>query len=742
MINDKAILKEKIDDLQQLLNAVQTKSTYRDKIEILNEISHVKKYLSQLGPIQDFLKVLTPESEFVIKSIIAIGQAPIVFNFQKLDEHLFKKLLILLEQLLDIEIFYAYLGGIIGYHYTMLNLILNHLNPNPPQLDHTHYIHPEGLHLGEDHADVRQAVRWGIENHHRIAMIYPMGGAGDRLNLRDEKTGEALPAALLPFLGHTLLDGILRDLQGREYLIFKLYGKQSTTPVAIMTSIEKNNHVHILNICKKNHWFGRPSESFYFFIQPLVPVITVEGNWSLSMPLTLTLKPSGHGVLWKLAEESGVFNWLESQGRKKCIVRQINNPLAATDQGLLSLIGIGCAQDKSFGFLSCERLLNSDEGTNVLIEKQVEQGFDYCVTNIEYTEFAQRGIGEVPAHSGSCYSIYPTNTNILFANIEAIRDVLKTCPIPGQLINMKSKVPYLDPDGNIDQVIGGRLESTMQNIADYMIDHFSQRLDKKEYKTALHTFILYNSRSKTISTTKKSYKKGDSPISTPEQAFYDLLSNNYALLKQCQFELPQWKQIDDYLLDGPAFTFLFHPGLGPLYSIIAQKLRKGRFYAGAELQLEVAEVDIENLSLDGSLIIQSLSPLGTYDASHILRYGQESKCMLHNVTIQNKGINRSLEQQYWKNVITRKEELKIILHEGAEFHAENILLKGSHTFEVPAHHRLILSPNPQKGQWKVELSPIEKPTWYWRYCFDSNNAIQLKKIKTRIKRKTAADLAS
>jgi hypothetical protein len=224
-------------------------------------------------------------------------------------------------------------------------------------------------------------------------------------------------------------------------------------------------------------------------------------------------------------------------------VRQINNPLAGTDQGLLALIGVGCEQKKSFGFLSCERLLNSDEGTNVLIEKQVEQGYDYCLTNIEYTEFAQRGIGEVPAHPGCSYSIYPTNTNILFANIAAIRKILKICPIPGQLINMKSKVPYLDPDGNLTQVTGGRLESTMQNIADYIIDHFPHQLDRKEYKVALQTFILYNSRSKTISTTKKSYKKGESPVSTPEQAFYDLLSNNFSLLKQCQFELPPWKKL-------------------------------------------------------------------------------------------------------------------------------------------------------------------------------------------------------
>lgn len=723
-MNDAEILKKKINELESLINVLSEKNSYSDKVNILNDLPIVQAYLSDSNPIQAFLKVLTPESEFAVKSIIAIGQAPVIFNIKHLDENNFKKLLILLEQLLDIEVFYYYLGGIIGYHYTMLTLIFNHIYHVSPPLEKTCFLQPEGLLLEEDNLEVRQAIRYGIENLQHVAVIYPLGGAGDRLDLRDEKSGEALPAALLPFLGRTLLEGMLIDLQAQEYLTYKLSGIQHRTPIAIMTSIEKNNHVHILNICKKAAWLGKHSSDFHFFIQPLAPVITAEGNWSLSSELTLTLKPSGHGVLWKLAEESGVFNWIESKGRRQCIVRQINNPLAATDQGMLALIGLGCAQNKSFGFLSCERLLNSDEGTNILIEKEVEKGYDYCLTNIEYTEFKLRGVGENPIKPGSPYSIYPTNTNILFANIDAVKKVLKICPIPGQLVNMKSKVPYLNPEGELSQVPGGRLESTMQNIADYIVSRFPNKLDKNDYKTALDSFILFNSRSKTISTTKKAYKKGDPYFATPEQAFYDLLSNNYSLLTQCEITLPPWKQIEEHIQSGPNCIFLFHPGLGPLYSIISQKIRKGHFSVGAELQLDIAEIDIEELSLEGSLIIQTPSPLGTYDASGILHYGNESRCSLRQVIIKNQGIDRSLDQKYWKNDIKRLEEVKIILGEKAEFHAEGIILKGSHTFDVPAHHRLSLLPR-LKGGWIEELIPISQPTWRWKYDFDAKNAVRL-----------------
>lgn len=726
-IDDTIHLKEHITELKKLLDLLKKQDNYHDKIEILNKLPIVKNYLSQSGPIQTFLKVLTVESEFVMKAIIAIGQAPVVFNIQKLNDTLFKKLITLLEQLLDIEVFYYHLGGVIGYHFTMLTLILNHLKPSVPNFEHSHYVQPEGIHLEEDNIHVRQVIRWGIENIPHMAMIYPLGGAGDRLDLKEEKTGNPLPAALLPFAGRTLLEGMMRDLQAQEYLFFKLFGKQALTPAAIMTSIEKNNHMHILNICKTCHWFGRPPESFHFFIQPLVPVITIEGNWSLADPLTLTLKPCGHGVLWKLAEEQEIFKWLESQGRYQCLVRQINNPLAGTDKGLLALIGAGCHQHKAFGFLSCERLLNSDEGTNVLVESEVKQGYDYCLTNIEYTEFAQRGIGEVPKQPESRFSIYPTNTNILFVDIPSVRKVLKICPIPGQLVNMKSKVPYLDSKGQLTYVPGGRLESTMQNIADYIIDHFPRQLDKRECQDALSSFILYNSRSKTISTTKKSYKPGESPIATPEQAFYDLLSNHYSLLEQCQFKLPVWSTIEEYLLNGPTCIFLFHPALGPLYSVIVQKIRQGQFAYGSELQLEVAEVDIEDLSLEGSLLIKADSPLGTHHDNGLLQYGQESKCVLRRVTIRNRGIDRKEKQQYWKNRPKRQEAVEIILHEGAEFYAEDIVLEGSHHFEVPAHHRLVLLPA-SGGHWKEKLSSIQKPTWYWRYTFDSQNGIQLENV--------------
>jgi UTP---glucose-1-phosphate uridylyltransferase len=722
---DGLTLQTQIEELGQLLIQLSDCQNIDDKLSILDAFPTVKSFNESQPNLNTLLNYLSRDQIFLLKSIIAIDQASFIFQQQdSLFNHI-HSLKLLLGQLSEVERLYKQIGGIIGYHRAVLVLIDQENSGKKDNLENVHYMQPQGLYLDYSNREVSQVTRWGIEHLDCMAEIYPVGGAADRLDLHDEQTGAPLPAAILPFLGRTLLEGVIRDLQAREYLYYKLFGKQICTPIAMMTSHEKNNQIHILNLCQSHGWFGRCPTLFSFFTQPLVPVLTIEGNWVLMEPFKLKLKPSGHGVIWKLAYEKKIFSWFKTFKKENCLIRQINNPIAGTDHSLLSLIGFGLKNRKAFGFLSCERLMNTAEGTNVIIERKQENGYDYCLTNIEYTEFSKKGIDESAKENGSPYSRFPTNTNILFANIPSILEVIHDCPIPGQLINLKSKFYAIDKSGKKVEIKGGRLESTMQNIADVLVDHFPRRLAKQEF-SQLKTFILYNQRRKTISTTKNSYQPNQSVLSTPEQAFYDLLSNNYELFLSCQFCLPSWNTIDDYLINGPACLILFHPALGPLYSIIEQKIRKGKMTQGSELKLEIAEVDIEQLDLDGSLSIIAQSPLGHHEG-HLLKYGRESRAILHHVTIKNRGINHKARNCFWKDQVNHIESVQIILNEGAEFQAENIILSGNHRFEVPAFHALKLSMN-ENGKMSQKLHPIKQPTWQWKYAFDGEDQIRLSKI--------------
>lgn len=62
---------------------------------------------------------------------------------------------------------------------------------------------------------------------------------------------------------------IFCNCKAREFLYFKIYGKQCITPVAIMTSAAKNNHEHITSLCERHQWFGRGQSSFQLFEQVL-----------------------------------------------------------------------------------------------------------------------------------------------------------------------------------------------------------------------------------------------------------------------------------------------------------------------------------------------------------------------------------------------------------------------------------------------------------------------------------------
>jgi UTP---glucose-1-phosphate uridylyltransferase len=702
--------------LKSLADQLAKCTSVKEKIEILSGYSPVKNFLEQNSVLASFTAQALPEHELVIKSVLAAGQGEKLFT--KFTE---EKVSSLLDHLSSVEKFYASIGGIVGYQARMLELLAVKASESGLKAYKTAYHPADGLDIASESQQVRKAIIDGISTLPTMAEIYPLGGAADRLRLYDEKTGVPLPAARLPFLGKSLLEGLIADLQSREYLHYKLYGNQITTPVAIMTSEEKNNHRHILEICEEANWFGRTSDSFKFFCQPMVPTINREGEWHLQGPMQLLLKPGGHGVIWRLAREEGIFEWFFAQGRKKALVRQVNNPVANTDYGIVAFTGIGCAQDKRFGFASCPRQVKASEGINVLIETESQEGHKYTLTNIEYCDFKKFGIVDQPEKPGSPYSKFSSNTNILFVDLEAVLGAVSRCPIPGILVNLK-KLIYKTNCGQKKEDEVARLESTMQNIADFFEETFDRPLEDRQQ---LKTYLTYNHRRKTISAAKREFTLGSSLLETPEGCFLDILRNNRELLvDKCHMQVPAVSDPLHFFEKGPSFVFLYHPALGPLYSVIAQKIRGGKLHPESELQLQIAEADIENLDLEGSLLIQAESIMG-HDEGQKLIYSEKcGRCVLKNVTVRNKGIDHEMPNVYWRNEIARLEVCQIILRGMSEFYAENIILKGDHFIEVPDGQRC--RAKEINGQLHLTYEKIEAPTWHWEYKIGPHSAITLK----------------
>lgn len=586
---------------------------------------------------------LNAEERRVLEQIAEIGQASRVFQGCE-EGPLFRACL---DQFVQMDRFYRTIGGIVGYHNKVLELMR--------QKQETHLcdwrFHAPIFHdISQETPEVKEAISWGIEALIHMAEIYPLAGAADRLQLVDS------PAAKLPFAGKTLLEHLLCDLEAKEALYYEKFGVKLITPIAIMTSLEKNNHQQIVQMFEDVQFFGRPKESIRFFTQPLVPVVDNEGNWCMAAPLKPVMKPGGHGAIWQAAKEAGIFRWLETLGKSHCLVRQINNPLGGLDYGLLAFTGIGWKKGMVFGFASAPRLLKTAEGVNVLIEK----GSKIVLSNIEYCDFDRFGIEDAPPFPGDPYSRFSSNTNLLFADLKAVTDAIEKCPFPGLLINRK-KGSYRDVSGQIREMEMARLESTMQNIADVFEE------EKGEHLKTAKTFVTKNVRHKTISTTKKAYVPGGAVQETPEQCFYDLLFAHRELLTSCGVHLPERREIQAYLEKGPEFLFLYHPSLGPLYSRIRQKIQGGSLALGAEWIVEIAELHAKNIKIQGSLQILAK---------------RDARCVLENVTVNNAGVIWEASAPFWKMNLTRKESCKIFFKGTGHFIARNICFKGDQTWVI------------------------------------------------------------
>ncbi|KAL8137487.1 hypothetical protein V2J09_003488 [Rumex salicifolius] len=633
-----------------------------------------------------------------------------------------------LKTMREVEKFYDCIGGIIGYQISVLQLLAEapsqhkingsqHVNESL-KCDYLEIHSPRGVDISKNTEYASQAALWGIKGLPDLGEIYPLGGSADRLGLVDPITGECLPAAMLPFCGRTLLEGLIRDLQAREFLYFKIYGKQCITPVAIMTSAAKNNHERVTSLCERLNWFGRGRSSFKLFEQPLVPAISASnGGWLVAEPFTPVCKPGGHGVIWKLAHDTGVFKWFYSQGRRGATVRQVSNVVAATDLTLLALAGIGLHHNKKLGFASCKRTSGATEGINVLMERMEHDGkWAYGLSCVEYTEFDKFGISNGTHHPhNNAQAEFPANTNILYIDLRSVESVASSndqTSLPGLVLNIKKPIVYMDHFGIRRSVSGGRLECTMQNIADNLCNTYLRRC-YKEIEDELDTYIVYNERRRVTSSAKKKRRLGDMSLhQTPDGALLDITRNAYDLLSQSNIWMPEIGGNNEYIESGPPYLIFLHPALGPLWEVTRQKFQGGSISKGAELQVEVAEFYWRDVQLDGSMIISAENAMGEVksdsNGKSILQYGHRCpRCKLQNVRVVNRGINwESGENIYWKNQVQRHESLKIVLHGNSEFDASDVTIEGDHLFELQFRWFIYaIRPNQRSygRQWKLVL---------------------------------------
>src|SRR5262249_27642674 len=149
--------------LEPLLAKIMTAPSIAMKLEVVNGCSAVEQYLNRAEALRSFLRDQTESVEYAVKAVIAIGQGPLVFQGFTQKEDKINALQSLVKLLLEVEAFYKSMGGIVGYHVTLLKLISAKDKKKEAQDSMKSYLRPMGLDLAQASKEVARAIRSGIE---------------------------------------------------------------------------------------------------------------------------------------------------------------------------------------------------------------------------------------------------------------------------------------------------------------------------------------------------------------------------------------------------------------------------------------------------------------------------------------------------------------------------------------------------------------------------------------------------
>lgn len=693
-------------------------STKEEKLALLEREASVLQSISVYPEVLQWYKKASDSKKFALASLVAIQQFDTVFSgFASLPnkQEAIEKCM---NGLTSINQFYRSLGGIIGYQDTVLRLFLTRDKAPDPE----RFVVPPFVDMRHKTSDVWTWCFEGVKRLPQVSQLLVLGGAGDRLNLVDEKSKEPLPAACLLFNGMPLFEGLMRDVQAQEYFYYQVFGKQISVPVVIMTSLAKHNNERIEEMGKNAFWYGHKPSYVQRIIQEQVPMVSLTGEWVMNAPLDIDVRPGGHGVVWKLAKDSGTFSWLRGKGIDTLIVRQVNAPATGLDGSIPTFLGYGLTKKKAFGFASIPSRPGMSEGLNILSIKKDDDVAAAAISNIEYTQFAAlKNLRPDLFKEGAC----PANTNTLFANINAIEKALEKNAFPGTIVNVKATPENLKSANS--KKIAARLECSMQNIADELASPINPKDLPNINPDLLSTFLMLQEREKLMSVCKKAFVPGQSPAETPEHCFYDWCKMmRKVLTEHCNFSVPPEQSLEDYLKNGPVFTFYYNPCMGPFWEVIGQKVHNGSIAPRSELILDLAEISCDNLTLDGSLRVTAQEATGPKTKDGQIFSERAGRALFQNVKVINKGFSSRTAEEALKRSKKPEETCEIILEGFSEVVAKDVTISGPIYLFVPNGQRATISSLPS-GDIDIVFELIDKPSWAYDVSWTPGSAPRLTK---------------
>ena len=95
--------------------------------------------------------------------------------------------------------------------------------------------------------------------------------------------------------------------------------------IYIMTN--KDNKDEIMNFFEENNYFNYPKDKIKFFVQGMLPLLSVDGKILLKDKNNIWLVPNGNGDVFKSLKNSELINDMKVNNIKYCLFTGIDNPL-------------------------------------------------------------------------------------------------------------------------------------------------------------------------------------------------------------------------------------------------------------------------------------------------------------------------------------------------------------------------------------------------------------------------------
>lgn len=450
---------------------------------------------------------------------------------------------------------------------------------------------PRGVVSEPGSPDFASAEAEGLAQAGAAAFVLVAGGLGERLGHPGIKV--ALPVELAT--GRSFLELYIRHILAFERAADPDGSRNLRLPLAIMTS--DDTHGPTAAFLERNRNFGMESAQILLVKQEKVPsLVDAQARFALCAddPFRIETKPHGHGDVHSLLHLSGLAARWKAEGRKWVVFFQDTNALSF--RAIPAALGVSSREGLHMNSLAVPR--RAKEAAGGIVEMRFPGGRVLTV-NVEYNQLdpllraTVNPEGDVPDASG--FSPYPCNINVLVFSLGPYEETLRRHggAVP-EFVNPK----YADAARTVFKK-PTRLECMMQDYPRQLASCAGVGF------TRFDRWVSFSAVKNSLEEAAAKARAGLPPEGAGSGEM-DWYAAGRRFLELCGWRVERGpeREFGGLLLStGPVVSL--DPLLAPTLEALRRRLKGGRISGRSALVIEGAEVEVEDLDLDGALVIRA-----------------------------------------------------------------------------------------------------------------------------------------